>query len=51
MTRICPIASATLRVGLRGDPVTHSARLACPDVNHGSRERHAEWRARRLAFR
>jgi hypothetical protein len=38
MTRICPIASATLRVGLRGDPVTHSARLACPEgtMAHGN---------------
>jgi hypothetical protein len=30
-----PIVSATLRVRLRGDPVTHSARLACFEADDG----------------
>jgi hypothetical protein len=30
-----PVVSATLRVRLRGDPVTHSARLACFEADDG----------------
>jgi hypothetical protein len=31
-----PVVSATLRVRLRGDPVTHSARLVCIEGDEGS---------------
>src|SRR5882724_9613554 len=31
-----PVVSATLRVRLRGDPVTHSARLACFEGDDGA---------------
>jgi hypothetical protein len=31
-----PIVSATLRVRLRGDPVTHSARLECAEDDDGA---------------
>jgi hypothetical protein len=31
-----PVVSATLRVRLRGDPVTHSARLACYEGDDGT---------------
>jgi hypothetical protein len=31
-----PVVSATLRVRLRGDPVTHSARLACFEGDEGA---------------